>query len=152
MLAAHLAVLTILIFIGAIDWLRHEIWHAVTIPSIVLALVMASHLPSGFRGNAALGLVVSGGLMLTIWWLANMRYGEGSLGFGDVMLAALLGSIGGAVHGLLWLAVGIMLAGVYAAWRLYQGDTRATYFAYGTFLAMGGILGLLSTPLMQLIG
>ncbi len=140
MFAIHLAAIAVLLFIAIIDWQTHEIWHTVTIPTVALAIVAANQLPAASRVNAAFGALVAFGLVALLRLLAKQVYDAATLGFGDVMLAAVLGAIGGVVDGLLALAIGMLGAGMFAGWRLYHGADRHERFAYGTFLALGGIL------------
>lgn len=134
--------ISILAIITIIDWQRHEIWHGITIPSICLAIFAAPWLPADFIANALLGALVAFTLFWIIWFIGRRVYGTGALGFGDVMLAALLGALGGVVDGLLWLAVGMLLAGSYAIWLRYILKSPIKLIAYGSFIAFSGLLGV----------
>lgn len=142
MLTAHLAALGVLFVIVVVDWWRHEIWHALTLPTILLSVWAAQQLPAETMFNALLGATTAFVLFLLIQVVALRIYGDGSFGFGDVMLAAAMGAIGGFIPGLIWLAVGMLCAGGYAAWQMWLGTARDAAIPYGSFLALGGILGI----------
>ena len=97
-----------LILIGWEDWKWRRIWHAVTIPLCAAALWFAEQLPASSRGNALTGALFALGLFVTIWWLGNRWYARLAFGFGDVMLATLLGMIGGLLWGGWMLAIGML--------------------------------------------
>ncbi|HFC11392.1 MAG TPA: prepilin peptidase [Anaerolineae bacterium] len=132
-----------LALVAYIDWQRHEIWHFITIPSIVGAVFFADWLPAHFRANALLGSLIALIFFGLIWLVARHVYGIGALGFGDVMLAALVGAIGGVVSGLLWLAVGMLLAGGYAAWLRFILKSATGVIPYGSFIALSSVIGII---------
>lgn len=120
------------------------IWHAVTIPLTIAALWLAEQLPAQFCPNALAGGLLAFGVFFCIWWSANRWYQALAFGFGDVMLAMVLGSLGGLFWGSWMLAVGMLLAGGTASLLLFFGrNSRLDAIPYGTFLAAGGFLVLL---------
>lgn len=104
--------------------------HWMTVPGIVYAAVLHKQLPATNMLNALLGGATAFLLFLLI-------YQTGKLGFGDVMLAALIGTAGGIQLGLLALATGMLMAGIGAliAWR--RGEQT---IPYGAYLAVGATI------------
>lgn len=92
--------------------------------------------------GAVAGATVAGGLFAFLWWLT------GSLGFGDVRLAAMAGGLAGLGSAELWYAS--LLAGSIAAacwgvatklWRRRHPSPLGTVFPYGPGLWLGPWLG-----------
>jgi leader peptidase (prepilin peptidase)/N-methyltransferase len=138
---------TIFIALAWHDWRTQRIPHAVTLPAGVVALAGAAWLPAGTLLNGLLGGVVCGGIIAALRHLAVRRWGAGAVGFGDVMLAWLMGSVGGVVWGLWMVAVGMLANGLVAAWwkigRLSPPRTR---------LPLGVAWGLVAAALTLLAG
>ena len=133
-----------LLLIGLADWKWRKIWHSVTVSMLGCAILLAEQLPASGVGNAMIGALLAFILFLAIWWGANRWYQQFAFGFGDVMLAAVLGGIGGIYWGGWMLALGMMLAGVAALIGLLFGRfSRLDLLPYGSFLAAGGIIILL---------
>ena len=134
----------LLTWIGWTDWHQQLIYHRATIPGIVVAMFVSSQLPSGSPMLALIGALSGMALFASFRLLAKRYYGEHALGFGDVMLAGVIGAIGGIVAGLLMLAVGMLAAGVFSAIQLqWQTVSRLDAIPYGTFLCGGAIAVLL---------
>lgn len=112
------------------DVAHRRLPHWITTPGIVYAAVFHERLPAANLPNALLGGVIAFVLFFLICQTKK-------LGFGDVMLAALIGTAGGLQLGLFALAVGMIVAGIGAlmAWR--RG--RRT-IPYGAYLAIGALL------------
>ena len=147
----------LLVIIAVEDWRSRRIRHLLTIPGTAAAITLSSHLPARFWLNATVGAAVGFILFLAIRVLAHRYYGEGAFGFGDVMLATLIGAIGG-ISGILWLAMGMLFAGCYAAWLIRRGqivndadsDTTESHIAYGSFLAVAAIFGVVANDMFVL--
>ena len=131
----------LLLSIGAIDWRTRRIPHPLTIFGLLGAILTAPFLPAQFRLNSMLGAVAGLLLFLGIWAAATKWYGQDAFGFGDVMLAALIGAVGGLQLGVQALALGILLAGFASGGALLAGwVSRRDTLPYGTFLAAGAIM------------
>lgn len=129
--------------IAWVDWRRRVIWHALTVPAIVGALVWGERLPAeGWRGGLV-GIVVCGVFLFGVWLFSRWRFGAGRFGFGDVMLGALIGAVFGVIEGLWVIALGMVLAGGYATILLWGGAERGRVFGYGAFLAIVAAIGLI---------
>lgn len=130
----------VLLLVALLDARRRTIPHALTLPATLLAIAAAAALPAGNWLNAVLGAAAGGALFGAIWRAARARYGTGALGFGDVTLALLIGALGGIRDGLLALAVGMLIAGGWAAVLLTLGGwRRRDRFAYGVCLVLGAL-------------
>ena len=126
--------------------LRHRlVYPAMTHPSTVAAIVLT---PLALGQPAWSGLV--GGLLgaLAFFGLyrlaAQLHPGGEALGFGDVLIAGLLGAMLGFPDILQGLLLGVVAGGLAAlVVGLAQRSLRA-HFAYGPALCLGGLLVLLS--------
>ena len=86
--------------------------------------------------GAALGFF----LFFLAFLLGRRLFGSGALGFGDVMLAMMLGAMLG-LQIIFVLILAVVLGGVYGLVGLLSGRLgRGSYFAYGPFLAVAGIV------------
>jgi leader peptidase (prepilin peptidase)/N-methyltransferase len=175
------ALLAALIAITAIDLEHQIIPDAITLPGMAIGLALAPLTglavrpadlpPAGWAGpiadalttaraawpgafaDAALGLVVCGGLFLAVmaasgWWYSRSHPGlPGGMGMGDVKLAAMLGAFLGWRLGLYALFVAVMAGGAVAAALLLAGRKgRKDAVPFGPFLALGGAAALLVDP------
>ena len=136
--------LILFLYLAWQDWQTHRIPHAVTFPAIVIAWVMHCYLPA----TTLLNGIVGGLFLFLLFWaieqIAHSVYGRSALGFGDVILAGMIGSVGGLVWGSWGIALGMLLGGVAALIGLMTGHwQRDSLIPYGTFLAIGMIVVLL---------
>jgi len=154
---ANALYVTSLVTILVTDVEHRLILHAVTLPSILVALAGA-YLNPAFDNpkrallGGAIGLVAALSLYLFgalfSWFLGRLR-GEPlpgpALGFGDVTLSAFLGLIVGAPEIIFALVIG-MLAGFVGAvvFLLVRGGAQgahrafSSFIPYGPFLILGG--------------
>lgn len=90
-------------------------------------------------GKAALGLVVSFGVMLVIALLSR-----GGMGGGDVKLAGVIGFFLGPAAGLLALMLAALAgAAVGVLLLIFRLKGRKDFIPYGPFLALGAMVSLL---------
>lgn len=135
--------LTLLIFaaIALVDWRIRRIPHAVTLCGLLIAILTHQTLPAQFLLNSVIGAAAGFGLFWGVRAAAAKVYGEDALGFGDVMLAGLIGAVGGIEIGAHALVLGIFMAGAYSLVALFWGwVSRRDTLPYGTFLALGAIV------------
>ena len=86
--------------------------------------------------------VVGAALILLIvrWLYKALRHREG-MGMGDVKLLAMIAAFLGFWPSILSLFIGVLLASIYGAILLAQGKAkRTTKLAFGSFLAIGGLV------------
>ena len=80
-------------------------------------------------------------LLLIVRWLYKaLRHREG-MGLGDVKLLAMIAAFLGFWPSILALFIGVLLASIYGAILLVRGKAeRTTKLAFGSFLAIGGLV------------
>lgn len=133
--------IAILILIIVIDFEHRLVLHVVTFPSMALALAASFVLTD----NSPL-LALAGGLVGFVFFylayvLGKRLFGPGALGFGDVYLATTLGFMLGFHRIFFALVLGILLNGLWGLLGLVtRRMNRESYFAYGPFLALAGII------------
>lgn len=133
----------VLILVIVIDIEHRLILHVVTFPTTVLALIASNFLTDNNLLASALG-AVGGFIFFYLAYVVGRRlFGAGAFGFGDVTLAMTMGAMLGLHRVVFALVLGILLGGL---WSLIGILTRRmhrfSYFAYGPFLAIGGLLML----------
>ena len=79
-------------------------------------------------------------LLIVRWLYKALRHREG-MGMGDVKLLAMIAAFLGFWPSILALFIGVLLASIYGAILLVQGKAkRTTKLAFGSFLAIGGLV------------
>jgi len=131
---------------AAIDGASHLIFMEILIlPVVLLALVgliegRASWIPM------LAGTVIAGGGTWAIYLLGRMVYQSEALGFGDVQLAAVCGSMLGWPYVMDALILGLLLmALITLALLVLRRITMQSYLPIGAFLALGALLLLFTT-------
>lgn len=138
----------LLAVIALIDW-RYRliypvmIWGGVIV-GIIVGLVSGPHpdnlLPDGIV-SVLLGVGLGGGMFYLIYLVALAIYRKRALGFGDVLLAILIGVILGFPRAISGLFLGAVLGGVVAVGFYFFGRKRwRDFIPYGTTLCIGVIL------------
>ena len=123
--------------------LRHRlVLNVVLYPAIPLTLLIRLFLPHPDILSALLGGTTGLALFLVV-----MLAGRGTLGAGDVKLAAFIGVVMGFPHVLWALTLGILAGGVGALFVLitHRGGLK-NYIPYAPFLCLGAMLVLLFPP------
>jgi leader peptidase (prepilin peptidase) / N-methyltransferase len=150
------ALFSALVAITFIDIDHKIIPDVITLPGMVIGIVVAWLCPPStwetelpFLANAALGLVLGGGLLWGIAAFYEWRTGEIGLGFGDVKLVAMLGAFLGfqAVLGVIVLGSLLGIAHAVAVLAL-RGGGRKTQIPFGPALAAAGAIHVLSPALV----
>ena len=135
----------ILLVILRIDWRHHLIFQHTILIGLLLALGYAAIFarePNAllWSGAAAAG---AAGLFLLLYFLALVLYRRRALGFGDVLLAALIGAMAGPNAGLA-LFLGMLLGAVGGLTLVaLRVRTMRDYIPYGAYLCAGTIITLL---------
>lgn len=136
--------IAILILVIVIDLEHRLVLHVVTFPTTAFALVASLFLTNNPMLSFLLSLAgaVTGFIFFFLAYLLGKRlFGPGALGFGDVTLATMMGAMLGFHRIFFALIIGIFLAGAYGLLVLAtRRASRRSYFAYGPFLAIGGIV------------
>ncbi len=148
-LSAELIVLSFylsaFILILVTDMEHRLILHAVTFPSIAVALVAS--LVTITPRAALLGAVVGFVSFFIIYLLGGWVFGAGAMGFGDVTLATLIGAAAGFPMVVVGLLIGVLVGGVVTLGLLITRLRRLrSKVPYGPFLLAGGTAALLWGP------
>jgi leader peptidase (prepilin peptidase)/N-methyltransferase len=135
----------ILLLILRIDWQHHLIPGVVIIPGLVLALGVAAFRSEPDLSSSAAAAAGAGLVFLGFYALGILLYRQPVLGFGDVLLATLIGAMTGTRKAVLALFVGMVIAvtagGIIA--MMLDGQDRRGHIPYGAYLCVASILVLL---------
>ena len=130
----------VLVLLAAIDWEQRRLPNVVVLPALAAAVAL-SDAPLA----AALAAALAFAAFLGLYALGRRLYGPGALGMGDVKLAALVAAVVGLPAAGWALLLGVLLAGgAAAAWLLSGRAERGALLPYGAFLALGGIVVLIT--------
>jgi leader peptidase (prepilin peptidase)/N-methyltransferase len=143
-LVIYTAYTAVLLLIIVIDLEHRLILHVVTFPATVLALIASFALTDNSFQAAIIGAVVAFIFFYLAYLLGRRLFGVGAFGFGDVTLAMTMGAMLGFHRVIFALVLGILLGGLWSLIGLVSGRiSRSSYFAYGPFLAAGGLVMLI---------
>jgi leader peptidase (prepilin peptidase)/N-methyltransferase len=139
-----------------IDYEHRLILFIVTIPAAIILAVLGSLDPSRGPGKtllgglvgflAVFGLYLLGGLFARlVWRLRNQPIEEVAFGFGDVMLAGVIGLAVGYPGIILALILGVLAGGLFSLGFILVMVLRRRYEAfmpipYSPFLILGGMI------------
>jgi leader peptidase (prepilin peptidase)/N-methyltransferase len=138
-----------LVSVFVIDLETRRVLNIMLLPAALFALGV-----SVWRGQPSLPSVLVGGLVaFGLFWglfiIGRMMFGRGTLGFGDVKLAGVIGLMVGYPDVLRALVVGALLGAAAAAVLLatHRATLKSTsayapYLALGAMVALWGVLGL----------
>ena len=112
----------------------------VVYPFMVLALALSWAWPDRGALEAILGAAAGFGFILLPFVLSG---GHG-IAAGDVKLAALIGAAAGWPAVIAGLLVGVVAGGIAAVAVGLRARSRTASFAYGPYLALGGVIALLA--------
>lgn len=130
----------VLVLLAVVDWEQRRLPNIVVLPALAAAVALS---PAPI--SAALAAALAFAAFLGLYALGRRLYGPGALGMGDVKLAALIAAVVGLPAAGWALALGVLLAGGAAAvWLLSGRAGRGALLPYGAFLALGGIIGLIT--------
>lgn len=128
-----------------LDWLHHEIYYLVLLPTTALAL-LSPLLPIDPRldfRSSLLGLVVGLAFFGLLFALGHLLFHIEALALGDVLLAGMIGAMAGLYGSLLCLTGGIVLAAGGAGLLLLTRRLGPKdYMPYGSFLCLAALLYL----------
>lgn len=136
--------IAILILVIVIDIEHRLILHVITLPTTVAALLASLIVDDNNILSALLGAAAGFILFYLAYLLGQRLFGPGALGFGDVTLAMTMGAMLGFHRIIFALILGILLGGIWSLFAILTGRmNRQTYFAYGPFLALAGIITII---------
>lgn len=136
----------VLLTILRIDWQHHAIYIVTIWPGIALALALALVDSPSQLVSASVAGALAAFVFLLLFFLAIAIYRRRALGFGDVLLAGLIGTM----VGLEWVTHAIMLGMILAAVGglflvAIKVKKRTDYIPYGAYLSLGAIVIVLAT-------
>lgn len=143
--AATAVFCVVLLVILRIDWRHHLIFQSTILTGLMIALAYAGI--ASRRADALLWSTVGAAgaavLFLLLYFLALAIYKRRALGFGDVLLAALIGAMAGT-DTIMALLIGMIL-GAAGGLLLVALRVRSMrdYIPYGAYLCAGTIITLL---------
>lgn len=136
----------VLAFIFTVDLEHHLIYYVSIYPLAGGALLLAAIADRGALLPMIVGAVIMGGLFLLFYVLGFLLYRQEALGFGDVLLAALVGLLVGWPAVTMALLFTVVSSAAISLLILGLGlAMRKTFIPFGTFLVIGVTLALLTT-------
>lgn len=134
----------VLLVILRIDWGHHLIYTATITPGIVLAVGGAAIHSTPALLSAVVAAVGAGFVFALLFGLAILIYRQQALGFGDILLAVLIGAMTGVSRVVPAIFAGMILAAAGGLLLIVLGRRgRHDYIPYGAYLCAGTILVLL---------
>jgi len=139
--------IAILILIIVIDLENKLILDIVTYPATALA-VLGSFIVTPDQNNwklALLGAAVGFVVFFLFYWVGQLLFGPGALGFGDVKLSMAMGAMLGFHRIFFALTLAVLLGGVISLLVLLinRRVNKRTYLPYGQYLAVAAIFMLI---------
>jgi leader peptidase (prepilin peptidase) / N-methyltransferase len=164
--AIAMPLVTALLVLSLIDFDHHILPDVITLPGIVAGLaasfaihrmrVAGAHGPADIMGGAQwweapLAAAAGYAAFALIAWAGRKYYGQEALGRGDWKLAAMLGAFLGFKGLLLTVFIGSLLGAVVGLLLIaLKRATRTTAIPFGTFLGLAGIVVvLIGAPLWR---
>ena len=133
--------IAILLLVIVIDIEHRLVLHVVTFPTTAFAVVASLFLSQMNIALSIVGAITGFIIFFILFFVGEKLFGRGALGFGDVTLATMLGAMLGFKLIFLALIFGILLAGLWSLIILLsRRASLRSYFAYGPFLAVSGIV------------
>jgi leader peptidase (prepilin peptidase)/N-methyltransferase len=144
LMGVRLAFACALLVLFAID-LEHQILpDRITLPGIVVGVIASIWLPPGIR-DALLGVLLGGGILWLVIWGYYMVTGQEGMGFGDVKMLAMIGAFLGWQQVLVTLVLGSVTGSVVGLLLIrFAGRDMKYALPFGTFLALGALLASLA--------
>ena len=127
-----------------IDWDYKIIPDVITLPGIVIGFLCGSLLlPTGWV-NSLLGIVVGGGILLTLAWISPYVFGKEGMGGGDIKFLAMVGAFLGWQQAFITLMVASVFGAVIGIGLLtLKVMEKGQYIPFGPYLALGALIAML---------
>jgi leader peptidase (prepilin peptidase)/N-methyltransferase len=149
-LAARLIFVALLTALAATDLETYRLPNSMTLGGTAVGLLASVYAPPGWQ-DAALGVLLGGGLLLAIRgaWLAAT--GTDAMGLGDVKMLAMIGAFLGWQQVWLVLLVSTVAGAVVGIALTTAGTgTLRTKLPFGVFLSLGAaVAAVVGTPLLE---
>ena len=134
----------LLLLILRIDWQNHLIYMITIVPGVILALALSAY--SSFSDFVSSGIagIAAAFVFLLLFMLAVAIYRKRALGFGDVLLAGLIGTMTGLSGVASALMLGMLLASLGGLFLIViRVRKRTDYIPYGAYLSLGALVVVL---------
>lgn len=141
---AYAAFFSALLTITWIDLDHQIIPDVISLPGIVVGLICsATILPTGIV-DAAIGVLIGGGLLWGLAAISPILFGKEGLGGGDIKFLAMIGAFLGWKATLLTLMIAAVTGSVIGVGLIIgKVMTREQYLPFGPFLALGAVIAML---------
>ena len=133
-----------LIIIAFIDLNEQIVPWVISLPGIVLGFILSFFVPYISFVNSALGVVVGGGIILSIRLAGSVIFKKEAMGMGDIELAAMIGAFLGWRYITISLFLGFFLgalAGIILI--MLKIKSREDTVPFGPFIVLGSLITLL---------
>jgi leader peptidase (prepilin peptidase)/N-methyltransferase len=140
----YAGLVSVFLVVSWIDWDHKIIPDVITLPGIVVGFLCATLLlPTGWT-NSLVGILVGGGILLLLAWVSPFLFGKEGIGGGDIKFLAMVGAFLGWQQAVLTLMVGSVVGAlvglVLLAMKVLQ---KGQYIPFGPYLALGGFIAVL---------
>ncbi|GJL58614.1 MAG: hypothetical protein NPIRA03_14710 [Nitrospirales bacterium] len=139
----YAGLVSVFLVVSWIDWDHKIIPDVITLPGIVVGFLCASLLlPTGWV-NSLLGLLVGGGVLLALAWVSPFLFGKEGIGGGDIKFLAMVGAFLGWKQAILTLMVGSVVGAVIGIVLIASKVLeKGQYIPFGPYLALGGLIAV----------
>jgi len=140
----YAGLVSVFLVVSWIDWDHKIIPDVITLPGIVVGFLCAALvLPTGWL-NSLVGILVGGGILLVLAWASPFLFGKEGIGGGDIKFLAMVGAFLGWQQAILTLMVGSVAGAIVGivllATKVLQ---KGQYIPFGPYLALGGLIAVL---------
>ncbi|MCB0013574.1 MAG: prepilin peptidase [Anaerolineales bacterium] len=136
--------IAVLILVIVTDLEHRLIFNIVTYPMTLIAIGLAFVVGDNQPTSALLGALTGFLIFYLFYWVGQIAFGPGALGFGDVSLALMMGAMLGLHRIVFALVLGILFGGAVSLILIVTRQiTMRSRTAYGPYLAVAGILMLI---------
>jgi leader peptidase (prepilin peptidase)/N-methyltransferase len=138
----------VLLLILRIDWQNHLIYMVTIVPGVLVALALSAYASIsdndfGILVSSSVAGVAAAFVFLLLFMFAVAIYKKRALGFGDVLLAGLIGTMTGTSVAAA-LMLGMLLASIGGLFLIaIRVRKRTDYIPYGAYLSLGALIVVL---------
>lgn len=133
-----------LVIIAFIDLNKQIVPDVISLPGILIGFIISFFVPYISYINSALGVVVGGGIILTIGMAGSVIFKKEAMGGGDVKLAAMIGAFLGWRYIIVSLFLGFFLGALAGIILIISKiKSREDTVPFGPFIVLGYFITLL---------
>ncbi len=130
-----------MLVLALIDYDHKILPNVITLPGIVVGFALSLVDPRIAWVDAAIGIVVGGGLLYAVAWLYLKLRGQQGMGMGDVKMIAMIGAFVGWKGALLTVFLGSMFGSIVGIVLMrIKGKDWDHALPFGTFLALAAVI------------